>query len=214
MTDTFKRASVICPYARTGVAKYCYIMNLEQTTLSLTRPTHTLLPRNPRVAFQPELSHCRPRLTMWYLFISLFPVNTSFSFFQGAANTKDSVLALAASAEAASEHPVGTAIVEASRARGVSKLEPTVEGFQATPGMGVSCTIVKDRGGKSGPGLVLPCLIDGLTVSLLLPLLSSLLLFFVAAGGLGTDEIFSVCLVSFSRARRPIPPHPLFSHVF
>ncbi|CAM9299244.1 unnamed protein product, partial [Ectocarpus fasciculatus] len=66
---------------------------------------------------------------------------------QGAANTKDSVLALAASAEASSEHPVGTAIVEASRARGVSKLEPAVEGFQATPGMGVSCTIVKDRGG-------------------------------------------------------------------
>ncbi|CBN73914.1 heavy metal translocating P-type ATPase [Ectocarpus siliculosus] len=68
---------------------------------------------------------------------------------QGAANTKDSVLALAASAEASSEHPVGTAIVEASRARGVSKLEPAVEGFQSTPGMGVSCTIVKDRGGSA-----------------------------------------------------------------
>ena len=68
--------------------------------------------------------------------------------YQGAANTKDSVLALAAAAEAASEHPVGRAIAEASRARGVSKLEPKVEGFQATPGMGVSCVIVKDGGGE------------------------------------------------------------------
>lgn len=68
--------------------------------------------------------------------------------YQGAANTKDSVLALAAAAEAASEHPVGRAVVEASRARGVSKLQPTVEGFQATPGMGVSCVIVKDGGGE------------------------------------------------------------------
>ncbi|CAM9816654.1 unnamed protein product, partial [Hapterophycus canaliculatus] len=67
----------------------------------------------------------------------------------GAVNTKDSVLALAASAEAASEHPVGRAVVEASRARGVSNLEPVVEGFQATPGMGVSCTIVKDKGGSA-----------------------------------------------------------------
>eukprot|EP00752_Nemacystus_decipiens_P009679 g8648.t1 len=70
---------------------------------------------------------------------------------QGAANTKDSVLALAAAAETASEHPVGRAIAEASRARGVSRLEPKVEGFQATPGMGVSCVIVKDGGG-SAPG--------------------------------------------------------------
>eukprot|EP00903_Cladosiphon_okamuranus_P012938 g12081.t1 len=68
---------------------------------------------------------------------------------QGAANMKDSVLALAAAAEGASEHPVGQAVVEASRARGVSKLEPAVEGFQATPGMGVSCVIVKDGGGAA-----------------------------------------------------------------
>lgn len=66
---------------------------------------------------------------------------------QGADNTKDSVLALAAAAEAASEHPVGRAVAEASRARGVSRLEPAVEGFQATPGMGVSCVIAKDGGG-------------------------------------------------------------------
>ncbi len=67
---------------------------------------------------------------------------------QGVANTKDSVLALAAAAEAASEHPVGRAVAEASRARGVSRLEPAVEGFQATPGMGVSCVIATDGGGK------------------------------------------------------------------
>lgn len=66
---------------------------------------------------------------------------------QGASNTKDSVLALASAAEAASEHPVGRAVTEAARARGFSKLEPTVEGFQATPGMGVSCTIVNRGSG-------------------------------------------------------------------
>ncbi|CAN0559567.1 unnamed protein product, partial [Laminaria digitata] len=60
---------------------------------------------------------------------------------QGNANTKDSVLALASAAEAASEHPVGRAVTGAARARGVSKMEPMVDGFQATPGMGVSCTV-------------------------------------------------------------------------
>lgn len=68
---------------------------------------------------------------------------------QGAANTKDSVLALASAAESSSEHPVGKAVAEAARARGVVKLEPAVEGFQATPGMGVSCTVVGRSAGES-----------------------------------------------------------------
>ena len=61
------------------------------------------------------------------------------------------MLALASAAEASSEHPVGRAVTEAARARGVSKLEPVVEGFQATPGMGVSCTVL-----KAGERLELP----------------------------------------------------------
>ena len=58
---------------------------------------------------------------------------------------------MASAAEASSEHPVGRAVTEAARARGVSKLEPVVEGFQATPGMGVSCTVL-----KAGERLELP----------------------------------------------------------
>lgn len=71
---------------------------------------------------------------------------------QGASNGKESVLALAAAAEAASEHPVGRAITEAARARGMAKRMPVVDGFQATPGMGISCTLVKtEKGGEGRP---------------------------------------------------------------
>ncbi|CAM9957400.1 unnamed protein product, partial [Sphacelaria rigidula] len=69
----------------------------------------------------------------------------------GPGNTRDSVLALAAAAEALSEHPVGRAIVEAARARGLSRRLPKVDGFKATPGMGISCTVltVPGSGGKT-----------------------------------------------------------------
>jgi heavy metal translocating P-type ATPase len=49
------------------------------------------------------------------------------------------VLRLVASLEARSEHPIGAAIVEAARGRGLSLVE--AEGFEAEPGFGVSGTI-------------------------------------------------------------------------
>ena len=49
----------------------------------------------------------------------------------------DALLALAAGAEAASEHPLGRAVVEAASARGIASAEP-VEAFEAIPGGGVA----------------------------------------------------------------------------
>jgi heavy metal translocating P-type ATPase len=53
--------------------------------------------------------------------------------------TADRLLALAASAEQASEHPLGRAVVDAARARGLD-LEP-VEDFEAVPGRGVRARV-------------------------------------------------------------------------
>ncbi len=51
----------------------------------------------------------------------------------------DTLLALAAAAEASSEHPLGEAIVEAAFEAGLTP--PDVEGFEATPGRGVAARI-------------------------------------------------------------------------
>ena len=53
--------------------------------------------------------------------------------------TEDEVLALAAAAEAGSEHPVGEAIVTAARGRGLPL--PAAQGFQAVPGHGIEATV-------------------------------------------------------------------------
>ena len=53
--------------------------------------------------------------------------------------TSDEVLALAASVERDSEHPLGDAIVEGARERGLSVPEP--EGFDSIPGHGVEATV-------------------------------------------------------------------------
>lgn len=53
--------------------------------------------------------------------------------------SRSELIALAAAAEAASEHPLGEAVVEAAFAEGVAP--PDVSGFEATPGMGVSARI-------------------------------------------------------------------------
>ncbi len=52
---------------------------------------------------------------------------------------EDSVLAFAASAEVASEHPLGRAVVAAARERGISLQH--VEDFRSTPGVGVSALV-------------------------------------------------------------------------
>lgn len=70
------------------------------------------------------------------------------SIIQGARNDRDSVLAQTAAAEALSEYPPGRAIVQAARARGLSRQVPAVAGFQATPGMGISCNLVGGGKGK------------------------------------------------------------------
>lgn len=49
------------------------------------------------------------------------------------------VLALAGAAETGSEHPVGVAIVDAARRRGL--LMPTASNFESTPGVGVRATV-------------------------------------------------------------------------
>lgn len=53
--------------------------------------------------------------------------------------SRDELLALAAAAETASEHPVGEAVVEAAFAAGITP--PDVSQFEATPGMGVLARI-------------------------------------------------------------------------
>ena len=57
----------------------------------------------------------------------------------GSGLTEDALLALAASAEHPSEHPLARAVVAAARERG---LEPaTAEGFDSAPGIGVTATV-------------------------------------------------------------------------
>jgi Cu+-exporting ATPase len=59
---------------------------------------------------------------------------------RGAAGVEpEVVLALAASVEALSEHPLAGAIVEGARARGIAL--PKAEGFEASPGSGVGATV-------------------------------------------------------------------------
>ncbi len=55
----------------------------------------------------------------------------------------DEVLRLAASAERGSEHPLGQAVVDAARERGLALAEPA--GFQALPGQGVSAMVEGKR---------------------------------------------------------------------
>jgi len=55
------------------------------------------------------------------------------------ATSRDALLRLAASVEAASEHPLAAAVVEAARAQGVAPAK--VEGFRATPGQGIEGTV-------------------------------------------------------------------------
>jgi P-type Cu+ transporter len=55
----------------------------------------------------------------------------------------DELLALAASAEVASEHPVGEALVTAARERGLA-LQP-VQAFEAVPGHGITATVAGRR---------------------------------------------------------------------
>jgi Cu+-exporting ATPase len=52
---------------------------------------------------------------------------------------EDALLALAAAAEAQSEHPIGEAVVEAARARGL--VLPPVTAFQTETGLGVEATV-------------------------------------------------------------------------
>nr|WP_185079352.1 heavy metal translocating P-type ATPase [Nonomuraea jabiensis] len=57
----------------------------------------------------------------------------------GAGLDADALLALAAAAEHPSEHPLGRAVVEAARERGLKV--PGVEDFASTPGLGVAATV-------------------------------------------------------------------------
>ncbi|MBW1596326.1 heavy metal translocating P-type ATPase [Streptomyces sp. JJ38] len=57
----------------------------------------------------------------------------------GGALDEDGLLALAAAAERGSEHPLGRAVVEAARGRGLDLA--AAEGFAATPGSGVSARV-------------------------------------------------------------------------
>ncbi|WP_434444077.1 heavy metal translocating P-type ATPase [Lentzea sp. E54] len=56
--------------------------------------------------------------------------------------SQDDVLALAAAAEQFSEHPIGRAIVEAARHRGLALASAT--DFRATPGIGVSARVARN----------------------------------------------------------------------
>jgi Cu2+-exporting ATPase len=64
----------------------------------------------------------------------------------------DAVLTLAAAAEAASEHPLARAIVNAARERGEI---PTATDFHALPGRGVEASVDGARVTVGGPGLLL-----------------------------------------------------------
>ncbi|WP_082897598.1 heavy metal translocating P-type ATPase, partial [Rhodococcus sp. EPR-157] len=56
--------------------------------------------------------------------------------------SENDVLTLAAAAEMGSEHPIGTAIVDYSRSRGLQV--PTATAFESTPGVGVRATVDGD----------------------------------------------------------------------
>jgi Cu+-exporting ATPase len=62
---------------------------------------------------------------------------------QGGGFTKESLLRLAASVEVRSEHPLGRAVVDAAREKGM-ELVPVTE-FRSTPGGGVEGTVSGDR---------------------------------------------------------------------
>ncbi|MYY85232.1 MULTISPECIES: heavy metal translocating P-type ATPase [unclassified Streptomyces] len=57
----------------------------------------------------------------------------------GSGLTEDSLLALAAAAEHPSEHPLGRAVVDAARTRGLSVAD--LRDFTSTPGVGVTATV-------------------------------------------------------------------------
>jgi len=63
---------------------------------------------------------------------------------------EDEILGLAASAEKASEHPLGAAIVEEAQARGLRLSMPS--SFEAIPGKGIVCALPDDEG-RSGKRL-------------------------------------------------------------
>jgi Cu+-exporting ATPase len=75
------------------------------------------------------------------------PVVTDVVLSPGATRDEAAFLSLAASAERGSEHPLGEAIVEAAKARGLPLLETTE--FAAIPGRGVEATVATSA---SGPG--------------------------------------------------------------
>ncbi|MFC8826986.1 heavy metal translocating P-type ATPase [Streptomyces sp. NPDC057137] len=60
----------------------------------------------------------------------------------GAGLDEDGLLALAAAAEHPSEHPLGRAVVDAARARGLAL--PTAVDFSSSPGIGVTATVDGD----------------------------------------------------------------------
>ncbi|MFI8568281.1 heavy metal translocating P-type ATPase [Rhodococcus sp. NPDC078407] len=66
--------------------------------------------------------------------------------------TADNVLALAAAAEADSEHPLARAIVEAARARNLTV--PVAAGFQSSPAVGVAADVDGVRIQVGGPALL------------------------------------------------------------
>ncbi|WP_066374307.1 copper-translocating P-type ATPase [Herbidospora mongoliensis] len=66
--------------------------------------------------------------------------------------TSDDVLALAAAAEADSEHPLARAIVAAAKERGLSV--PSSSGFTSSPAIGVSAEVDGARVQVGGPGLL------------------------------------------------------------
>ncbi|OZE07307.1 copper-translocating P-type ATPase [Rhodococcus sp. 05-2255-3B1] len=66
--------------------------------------------------------------------------------------TADNVLALAAAAEADSEHPLARAIVEAARARNLTV--PAAAGFQSSPAVGVAADVDGVRIQVGGPALL------------------------------------------------------------
>lgn len=65
--------------------------------------------------------------------------------------SENTVLALAAAAEMGSEHPIGTAVVDYSRSRGLSIPEATA--FESIPGMGVRATVHGEVVTVSKPGV-------------------------------------------------------------
>ncbi len=67
------------------------------------------------------------------------PSLTGFTLIGQTSESKDELLALAAGAESASEHPLALALVKAAEAKGLEPLKP--EDFTALPGRGVSARV-------------------------------------------------------------------------